>query len=567
VPEEGGTRLPSRDRLIQLALVAVALFLVVVPLAPVLFQSFLTAPIYETVRSLTFANYVRFLESPDFHAAFANSFVLAFVSTLVGTASGAFIAIAVARTNMPGRAVVSSVMLLPLYVSHLVLAVGWFIMYGPAGYVTTVVREAIGFVPWNFYSLLGMAVLAGIAAAPMTFVLCIGSLRLLDASMEDAARSVGAGPVRIVWSVTLPIIRPALVYSMMLNFISGLELLSIPLIFGRPARILFFTTYLYSSSGTRTVPDYGLVGAAATFFLLLITILVLVQGYLLRKAARFTAIRGKASRPKAFDLGSWRFVLGAVVVVYFILGLALPLAGLILRAFVEFLTPLMSPWQLLTWSNFATLFNNEVYVRSILNSIVIAAFGGALATVVTALITVVIHRSDFPWRRQLEFLALYPRAVPGIVAGLGVLWAVLWIPFLSPLHGTVWILILAFTMRNMPTGYGALSPVLVQIDSDLDRSARAAGADWWTTCRQIILPIARTGLFSAYVLMFLSFFKEYAAAAFLYAHGSEIIGISMLESWGIGDVGPAAALGVIQFAVTCVFIFVAQRVLRVRLHA
>ncbi|MBS0421660.1 MAG: iron ABC transporter permease [Proteobacteria bacterium] len=567
-PEEARRlSLPSRDRTIQWALVVLVVFLIAVPLVPVLFQSFLSAPIYEHVKSLTLANYLHFLASPDFHSAFLNSFVLAFVSTLIGTAAGVFIAIAVARTNMPGRSLVSSVMLLPLYVSQLVLAVGWFIMYGPAGYITAALEQAIGFAPWNFYSLLGMSVLAGIAAAPMTFILCIGSLRLLDASMEDAARSVGANPLRILWSVTLPIIRPALVYSMMLNFISGLELLSIPLIFGRPARMLFFTTFLYSSSGTRTVPDYGLVGAAATFFLLLISILVIIQGLLLRKAARFTAIRGKASRPKPFDLGGWRFVVCALVVAYFVLGLGLPLAGLILRAFVEFLTPLMSPWELLTWSNFATVFHNDVYVRSIINSIVISGFGGALATLVTALITVVIHRSNFRWRRQLEFIALYPRAVPGIIAGLGVLWAVLWIPFLSPLHGTVWILILAFTMRNIPTGYGALSPVLVQIDADLDRSARSVGADWWTTCWRIVLPIAKTGLFSAYVLMFLAFFKEYAAAAFLFAHGSEVIGISMLESWGIGDVGPAAALGVIQFAATCVFIFATQKLLRVRLHA
>jgi iron(III) transport system permease protein len=401
----------------------------------------------------------------------------------------------------------------------------------------------------------------------MTFILCIGSLRLLDASLEDAARSVGARPLRIIWSVVLPIIRPALVYSTMLNFIGGLELLSIPLIFGRPARLLFFTTFLYSSSGTRTVPDYGLVGAAAAFLLLLITVLVVVQGFLLRKVSRFTAIRGKASRPKVFELGPWRFVVAALVLAYLLFGLALPLAGLILRAFVDFLTPLMSPWQLLTWGNFQTIFSNESYVRSMINSAVIASLGGALATLLVALVTVVIHRSDFRWRRQLEFVALYPRAVPGIIAGLGVLWAVLWIPFLSPLHGTVWVLILAFTMRNIPTGYGALSPVLLQIDSDLDRSARSVGADWWTTCRTVVLPIAKTGLFSAYVLMFLSFFKEYAAAAFLYAHGSEVIGISILESWGIGDVGPAAALGVIQFAATCVFLIIAQRLLGVKLHA
>lgn len=563
----GAVHRPSRDRLIQYALAGVVLFLVAAPLMPVLFQSTLSAPIYEAIRSFTLVNYVHFFASPDFHLAIANSLVLALVSTLVGTVTGVLIAIAVARTNMPGRGFVSAAMLLPLYVSELVLSVGWFIMYGPAGYITLAVRELIGVVPWNLYTLLGMSVLAGIAAAPMTFVLCIGSLRLLDASMEDAARSVGARPLRIVWSVILPIIRPALVYSVMLNFISGLELLSIPLIFGRPARLLFFTTFLYSSGGTRTVPDYGLVGAAAAFFLLLISVLVVLQGLLLRKVSRFTAIRGKASRPKPFDLGSWRFVVAGGVLLYFVLGLGLPLAGLILRAFVDFLTPLMPPWELLTWKNFATIFSSEIYVRSMVNSALIAAFGGALATLLIALITMVIHRSDFPWRRQLEFVALYPRAVPGMIAGLGVLWAVLWIPFLTPLHGTIWVLILAFTMRNIPTGYAALSPVLLQIDGDLDRSARSVGADWWTTCRRIVLPIAKTGLFSAYVLLFLAFFKEYASAAFLYAHGSEVIGISMLEFWGIGEVGPAAALGVVQFAATCLFIFIAQKALRVKLHA
>jgi iron(III) transport system permease protein len=555
-----------RTRLIQYGLAIFTLFLVGAPLLPVLYQSLLSVPIYESGGSLNFDAYWRFLASSSFHTAMANSLILAFGSTIVGTLIGLFVAIAVARTNMPGRQFVSGSMLLPLYVSQLVLSVGWFIMYGPAGYMSLELRDLLGFVPWNLYSLTGMSVVAGILAAPLTFILCIGSLRLIDASMEDAARSLGAKPPRIIWSVIIPIIRPALVYSAMLNFISGLELLSIPLIFGRPARMLFFTTYLYNSRGG-SVPDYALLGAAAAFFLLLITGLVLIQTRLLRKASRFTAIRGKASRPKAFDLGKWKYVAAFLVVAYLVLGLGLPLLGLILRAFVEFLTPLMAPWKLLTTANFDIIFGNPIYIRSITNSVMIAGLGGALATLLIALVTVVIHRSDFPWRKPLEFIALYPRAVPGMIAGLGVLWAVLWIPLLNPLHGTIWILIIAFTMRNIPTGYGAMSPVLLQIDNDLDRSARSVGADWWTTVRRVVLPIAKTGLFSTYVLMFLSFFKEYAAATFLYTRGSEVIGISMLEFWGIGEVGPAAALGVIQFGATCIFIFAARKILGVKLHA
>lgn len=558
-------RLP-RAVLIQYGLAIFTLFLVLAPLVPVLYQSLLSVPIYEAGGTFDFSAYWRFVGSSAFHTAMLNSFVLAAGSTVVGTVIGLFIAIAVARTNMPARKFVSGAMLLPLYVSQLVLSVGWFIMYGPAGYMSLEMQDLFGFVPWNLYTLAGMSAVAGILAAPLTFILCIGSLRLIDASMEDAARSLGAKPPRIVWSVIVPIIRPALVYSAMLNFIGGLELLSIPLIFGRPARMLFFTTYLYNSRGG-TVPDYALIGAAASFFLLLITALVLLQARLLRKASRFTAIRGKASRPKLFELGRWRWVAAGLVLAYLVLGLGLPLLGLILRAFVEFLTPLMAPWKLLTWANFDIIFGNPIYIRSITNSVLIAGVGGALATLFIALVAVVIHRSEFRFKKPLEFVALYPRAVPGMIAGLGVLWAVLWVPFLSPLHGTIWILIIAFTMRNIPTGYGAMSPVLLQIDNDLDRSARSVGADWWTGVRSVVLPIAKTGLFSTYVLMFLSFFKEYAAATFLYTRGSEVIGISMLEFWGIGEVGPAAALGVIQFFVTCLFIFGARKILGVKLHA
>ncbi len=243
---------------------------------------------------------------------------------------------------------------------------------------------------------------------------------------------------------------------------------------------------------------------------MLITGLVLLQARLLRNASRFAAISGKASRPKVFDLGTWRWIVTGLVLAYLVFGLGLPLLGLILRAFVEFLTPLRAPWKLLTWANFTIIFANPIYIRSIVNSVVIAGFGGALATALIALVTVVIHRSDFRWKKSLEFIALYPRAVPGMIAGLGVLWAVLWLPFLTWMHGTIWILIVAFTMRNIPTGYGAMSPVLLQIDNDLDRSARSVGADWWTGVWRIVLPIAKTGLFSTYVSDVPVLLQEYA---------------------------------------------------------
>ncbi|HZD53667.1 MAG TPA: ABC transporter permease subunit, partial [Woeseiaceae bacterium] len=384
--------------------------------------------------------------------------------------------------------------------------------------------------------------------------------------LEDAARTMGAGPFAVLRRVTIPLLRPAITYAAMLNFIGCLEMLSVPLILGTPVGMDFFTTFLYMEGFSGNTPDYGILGAAAVVLLALISILILLQNRLLKGSARFVTIKGKAPRPKLLDLGRAGWLVAALLIVYFGLTLFVTVGGLFLRAFTTFLTPLMRPWDLLTFSNFSLIFSYDAYRRSISNSVLVSTLGAAVAVMLVALITVVIHRSGFRFRKALEFSALYPRAVPGIVAGIGFFWGMLLFPFLAPLHGTIGILILAFTMRTIPTAFGAISPALMQISTELDRSAQTCGADWWAAVRRIVLPILKPALLGAYVLLFLSFLKEYASAAFLYAPGSEIIGTTMLQFWTNGDAGPVAALAVVQIGITVVFVAVARRMLGVKAY-
>src|SRR3546814_14972832 len=89
-------------------------------------------------------------------------------------------------------------------------------------------------------------------------------------------------------------------------------------------------------------------------------------------------------------------------------------------------------------------------------------------------------------------------------------------------------------MRYIPTAYGAISPARLQSSPDIDRSARISGADWWTTVRSVVLPLVRPALFTSFALLFIHFFKEYSAAVFLFAPGSEVIGTPLLQFWEIG---------------------------------
>lgn len=560
------TGLPSRSLsralVIQTLVGALTVAMVAAPLFPILYQSFVSRPLYEEGGILTLANYQRLFGDSVFYDVILNSFLLAIATTLIAVVLGVIFAIFLERTNLPFRKTLRSVVLWPMYVSQLVMAFSWFIMYGPSGYVTLLAQQMLGGAPWNLYSIWGMAAVGGTGMAPLVYLFCSSSAQQVDASLEDAGRTMGAGSLRVLWSISIPLMRPAIIYSALLTFIGSLEMLSVPLVFGRPVGIELFTTYLYSHGLGGIEPDYGILGAAAAILLGIISVLLVLQGLLLRKAGRFVTLKGKAQRKKLAELGTVRWPVFAFFTLYNIVVLIVPLAGISLRSVTTFLTPLMAPYDLLTSDNFELIFSYDAYVRAITNSLTIAAFGGAIAVGIITLITLVAHRSTFRFRRQLEFVALYPRAIPGIVAGIGLFWAMLIIPGVGWMHGTIWIMVLAFTMRGIPTAFGAISPALMQISEELDKSARSCGGDWWTATRVVILPLLKPAIFSAYVLLFLSFLKEYSSAVFLFSPGNEIIGTTMLSFWSNGDTGPVAALSVIQIGVTVVFVFAARLLLR-----
>lgn len=557
----------DRSRLIFWGVAILTAVLVISPLAPIIVQAFLDRPLYMSDAGLTLDNFARLFREAGMLGIFLNTLYFAVLTMAVAQVFGAVMAVIIGRTNLPGRQWIGEIFVWPLFVSNLVIAFGWFTMYGPSGFITLAVRSWIGVEPWNLYSLTGMGVVAGLSQAPLAYLMCLGAVTKADAQLESAARSVGAGPFRALWSVTVPMMRPALIYSAVLNFVIGIEMLAIPLLFGGPSGIQTVTTFLYDQGINAAVrPEYGIVGAAAIILLMLVAFLVWLQGFLMKGSGRFVTVRGKASRPSVLDLGRWRWALFALVFAFVFLTIIAIFAGIFLRSAVTFLTPLVPFWKLLTTANFEMIFSSANYVRSIVNSVVIALVGGLIGTAFVALIALVARRSEFRFARPLEYLALFPRALPGIIAGLGFFYAVVWVPGLDLIRGTIWILMLAFILRYIPIGFGAIAPALSQVGDELDKGARIAGADWLTTVSRIVLPILKPALFSCLALLFIHFFKEYVTAAFLFQPGSEIIGTTMLQLVAQGDNGPVSALATIQVIITAVFVFLARRLLGARIY-
>jgi iron(III) transport system permease protein len=556
----------SWERPVQWGLAIVAILLVVFPLAPLVYQSFLDKPLYEADKALTLGNYSRILTSGEFWGTLGTTLLFGAITTVLSVGIGTILAVLLTRTDLPGRDVLHNLVMVPFYVSPLVLAFAWATIYGPAGFLTIFVRLGVGVQPWNLYSVVGIALVAAVYYVPYTYLYSTGSLALTDPQLEDAGRIAGAGPIRTLASVTLPLLRPALAYSVILTVVSAVELLSIPLVLGSPVGIQVLATYLYKLGLVGNQTDYGGIAAVSVLMLLAITVLVWTQTRVTGQERRFVTVGGKATRGRVLALHGLRWPLTLLIWLYVVLGVVLPLLGIVLQSATSFLSPLVNPLTLLTTQNYATIFNEGSYVRSIWNSILISTVGGAIGILFIALLALVVYRSTFPYRSWLQYLALYPRAVPGIIVGIGFLWAFLLIPGIGPLRNTVIALTIAFIMRFIPLGFGAIGPSILRISPELDRAGRVSGATWLRTIVAILVPLLKPALVSGFVLLFISFLKEYSSAIFLFARGSEVIGTTMIELWRQGNSGPVAALATIQLVITFVVLVVSQRLFGAKLH-
>ena len=551
----------------QWVIFVVTVSFVVAPILPIFYQAFMDKPLYDPTREFTLGNVEALWNDLEFRSVINNSLVFASLTTIFAQFFGALFAILIGRTDLPIRKTIAVFMLWPLALSAIVLGFGWSLAYGPGGFISLFVQQQVGFIPWSLNSIVGMSIIAGTTQVPLAFLYCYASVQLIDSSLEDASRVSGASPMRTLTTVTLPLLMPSILYGTVLNFTAALETLAIPLIFGKSSGIRVFTTFLYSRGLASIRPNHGLVATAALVLLAVICTVLLMQSLTLRNSRRFVTVGGKSSRSKLFPLGYLRWPLFVLCVTYVVTLIVVPVGVLVLRAFTSFITPFIPIAELLTLRNFVVVLTDPSFVRSISNTLIIALVGGGIATVCVALIAITAKRSTFPFASQLETVALLPRVLPGVVAGIGMFYAVVFFPPLSLMAGTIWVLAAAYTIRTLPTAYGAIAPTIMQLSPDLDRAAWVVGASWGEGVRTVILPLLRPALITVFAVFFTTFLKEYSVAIFLVNPRTEVIGTKLLQSWIAGEMGYVAALACIQIILTVIILALINKLFGTKINA
>lgn len=542
--------------------------LVVGPFIPLVYSSFRSKPVYLPGGAFSLTGYRTLFDDPAYWTAVKNTLLFAAGTTVLAVAGGTLLALLCTQTNLPARRAFGLLLMSPIVIPPLGLIVGWLAIYGQGGYLTQLVHKNLHLPVWNLSSIPGMTLFGAVVTLPIAFLTVRASLSGADSSLQDAARSAGAGLVRVIGRITLPMLRPAILNCTVLIFALCLEILGVPLFLGGPSNIDFYASYLYRSWNNSSSPNPPFVSAGAVLLLIIVSLLLMLRARLSRAEQRFVSVgaRGGGSyRP--LDLGRWRWPAAIVTGAFIGLTSVIPLLGLILMSFVRVLTTLVTPWQLTTSDNWHAVSTDPALRRSITNSLMIAVGGGAVTVALVTVAALIAHRSRFPLRRLIAPALIYPRAVPGVILGIGFFWTYLMFSPGALVRNNLWGEAIVLCVRNLTLAYVVIQPSLARISEEMDRAGRASGAGWWAVARRILLPMLRPALLAAFVLMFITLLGDYDPVVFLQKPGTEVLGVTMLQFWSTGVQGPVAALAVLQVVLAALVLLFGARALRRVTHA
>ncbi|MGG5809324.1 ABC transporter permease [Falsiroseomonas sp. CW058] len=516
------------------------LLLVLVPISALLYGSFRTTAPGQAGGEWTLRNYAN-LASEGVVNTIWTTLWIGLLSAAFCIVIGTALALIVHRTDFRWPRTMTTLIGLAFYFPSFIVAMAWIIMGSPGGIVNAVLRDMLG-LDWlevDIYSGLGIVFVTVLHQVPFVYLTVRGPIIHMDATYEEAARASGARPATVMRKVTLPLLGYSLASSFILVFVLAIEQFAVPALIGIPGQVSVLATQLYLL--VRFTPvDYGL---AATVGLALsaITGAAIWAQRRITKAGRLTTVTGKAGRVAAIPLGRWRWAANLFCFGFITLALLLPMVILLYTSVLRWFTA--NPFAgIYTWRNYVFMWESSSTWDSFWNTLLVSGIGAALGVVLGLSCSYFTLRVRPGGHKLLDFVGVLPFGVPGIVIGLGLLWAYAFLPL--PLYGTLAVIIIAFVTRFLPYATETIGGQMVQIDRSLEEAAWVAGANRLSAARRIMLPLVAPSVQGAYFLLFMAFFREISAAILLYAADTKVISVSIWAFFEQANWGQASALSV-----------------------
>jgi iron(III) transport system permease protein len=426
-----------------------------------------------------------------YYQSLINTFELGIGAAAVSVVLGAPLAFAVARTDMPRRGLVRTLVTASYVAPPFLLAIAYVILAAPnTGALNRAVIALFGVErgPFNAYTLPTLIFVTALHTFPAVFLLTVAALETIDGSLEEASRILGAGRLRTTLRVTIPLVMPSVLGGALLAFVTAIALFGSQAILGIPGRVYTLPTRVYQVLGYP--PDYALASALSMLLVALTVLALALQRRWIGRGA--PTIGGRGSVPERVPLGAWRWPALGTCALVILVAVVLPYAAL-------GAVSLMRAWPAgfaagnITLENYrAVLFGLEVTQRAISNSLLLGILTATVTMALGVTIATIDLRGRMRGRRLLDYLSVIPLGIPGIVLAVAIL--ELWLRLPVNLYGTLAILLIAYVTRFIPLAVRSAHAAIGQIDGSLEHAARIGGAGWWTTEWRITLPLAAPAL-------------------------------------------------------------------------
>ena len=532
-------------------LLGVLVFLTAYPMGMLLYGSLHTTP-PGTPGAWSLDGY-RAMLSRGNAVVLLNTLGLSLVKTVLSMALALFLAWIVARTDTPCRGALEALIALPFYIPPILTAMAWGMLGTPRGGLINVawtgltgIREPLV----NVYSYGGVVWHMMQYSTTFLFLLMVGAFKAMDPSLEESSRMSGASTWTTFRRVTLGLMLPVTTSAFILSFVRGVESFESALIFGSPAGIEVITTQIYHLIHHASTPDYPQATALSLGIMVLMFGLVGWQWRLLGSRSFFT-VTGKGYTPRVTRLGRWRWATFAVCVLFFAVTVVLPVGQIVLGSFFKFIG--FYRRDSLTLEHYRAVWENRLVWRALGNTLVLGVAGAAATMLLGAAVAYVLVRTRLRIRRVLEVLAWLPWLMPGMVLGVGFLWAYALMPGPVQLYGTMWALLVAYVSLGTPLAVQTMSGAFAQLARDLEECSRVHGAAWWTTFRRILLVLAWPSFAVGFVLIFFMVLRELSASILLYSVGHEVLSVVVMRLWSEGKAEEVSVIALIMLALVFLF--------------
>ncbi|WP_140984633.1 ABC transporter permease [Asticcacaulis tiandongensis] len=474
--------------------------------------------------------------------AIVNSVKIAVISTTAATLIAAALAFLSERTDTPFRKLIMPAMLMVFVTPGLFYAVGFTMLANPyTGVLNDLIRHVSGAeTPWlNVNGWGGIYTVLILKKVALTYLFLVGAFKALDATHDEAAYIVGAGPVKTFFHINLPSLSPAVTSVVLLGIVAGLQVFDPILILGASERIVVISTLLMNMAGGLGTggAKYAEASVLSTAFVAFIALLYLGQLKVLGRRS-FESLGGKGGQRRPFRMRHAGPIIGGLVLTYLLIAFVLPVGALILSS----VQPYPGVYIGFSLDRYIEVLQFPRVAQALQVSLVLGVIVGGVTMTVAFAITEIGRTLGRKGYAAVRFATLIPFAMPGVVSALAISWAWLSLPGFGQFYGSIWLVILALIVVASPLATQIAASASSQISPALSEAARISGANRLQTFFEIVLVLALPSFLTGWFMSAMMVAGNLEVPLLLKSPGVNTLAVISYNLQTSGDYGQAAAL-------------------------